>query len=525
MLSIFSSQPKRLDILNQQKQEVTRNIRIVVYRNHSFEIISSLINSFMNFWSAESEFIYSDYDDSLNFQYKNSDVQIIWIDTNRYNSEIAESFLIDRIKVLRSFSNIPILVLYLGDKQLNLNNITTDCYAFWVDRELKDLGESAYDMQKLEYSGTRLSNRGCIRLAQIIGLRYLYAILNPPLKAIIVDLDNTLYSGILGEDGIVSLKQYEDVQQKLKSLKQQGFFLCISSKNEEDDVRKMFSERIDFKLSWDDFTFTQINWNSKAENILKISNNLNINTDAILFIDDNPAEIENVRAQIPNIKTILAENPESTIQMLDCYPGLLKLWTSNEDSLRSKDIQANVERLALAKQLSPKEYFEKLGIELIFSLDMADQKTRALELLGKTNQFILAYKRYKETEVNDFICDETKCLATIHMKDNLSDSGIITILVAHKDEKNHLVLDDLVVSCRALGRNLENIMLPKLFQLVMHKLNCNNNMYIPYKKGERNTPALSWLSKLTNMSLENSGSVIYQIPEEIDTSGINIRIM
>ena len=525
MLPLFENAPRRLAVLQQELTPSRHDIKIAVYRNHSFEMIGSVLNSFLNFSGYAAEFIYSDYDDSLNFQYHPADIQVIWVDTNRYNTQIAEDFLKERAAVLREQSKAPIMILYTGDNELSLSDATTDCYAFHMDSLLRDLTDSAYDEKKEAYSGTRLSNKACLKLAQTIGLKYIPAVLETPLKAIVVDLDNTLYSGILGEDGIAALKPYNEVQQQLKELKQQGFFLCVASKNEESDVRELFKLRKDFVLRWEDFTAVQINWDAKAENIQKLARTLNIGTDAILFLDDNPAEIQNVEMAKLNVKTVLAENPQTSLQMLRYYPGLLKLKSSAEDALRSADIQANAERAKLAQSLSPKEYFQKLGIHLTYGINRPEQMPRVAELFGKTNQFILTYARYKESDVKDFMCSENKSIVTIHMADNLSDSGIIAILAVHKNENNDLVLDELTVSCRALGRNLENIMLPELFRLAREKLHSSDTILINYQKGDRNTPALNWLKNLTGSDLkQDKGTMAYTIPKHIDLSGLIVEV-
>lgn len=525
MLALFEETPKRLTIMQQERKAVKRHVNVAVYRNHSFEMIASALNSFFNYTEMEAEFIYSDYDDSLNFQYKEADIQLIWIDINRYNSKLAEGFVRDRALSLRSMGKSPILIAYTGNYELNLENITTDCYALHVDNFLTGLGQEAYDEKKEAYSGTRLSNKASLKLAQILGLKYFPALLQPSLKAIIVDLDNTLYQGILGEDGIEGLKPYCKLQQKLKELKQQGFFLCIASKNEEQDVKTLFAQRTDFPLRWEDFAAVQINWDNKADNISKLAKTLNINTDAMLFIDDNPAEIQNVEMAGLGVKTILAEDPETTLQMINYFPGLLKLKNSAEDAIRATDVRANVERAKLAQSLSPKEYFEKLGIKLIYGINREEQITRVAELFGKTNQFILTYARYKETDVKEFMQKTGRCIITIHMSDNLSDSGIIAILAAHK-QNDKLEVDELTVSCRALGRNLENIMLPYFFVLAQQQLGTTAAANINYQKGDRNAPAINWLKQLTGKSLsENRGTVYYPIPETVPMDGLIVKVM
>ena len=352
---LFGKKLNRLKLLNPQKKENDKNITISIYRNHSFEMISSVINSFLKFSNLFAEFNFSDYDDSLNFQFKEANFQIIWLDLDRYKTNNLEDFILERANVLRTQTNSPILIATVGKKEIIISNLPSDCYIININKELQNFGENIYDIAKEPFSGTKLSNKACLEFARILGLRYIPAILQTPIKAIVVDLDNTLYKGILGEDGIKNLIPNIEFQQQLKFLKEQGFFLCIASKNEEVDVKEMFDKRKDFILKLEDFTTYQINWNNKADNIIKIAKALNIGLDSILFIDDNPAEIQNV--EYLGIKTILALDNIS--QILKYYPGLLKLKTSSEDNIRSKDIQANEKRQEMLKNLSKEEYFKK----------------------------------------------------------------------------------------------------------------------------------------------------------------------
>lgn len=518
--NLFATNLKRLNILKTSIKKFKREINIAVYRNHSFEMIASVLNSFLSLSRMNANFEYSDYDDSLNFDFKNADIQLIWIDIDRYKLENIKNFLSERVNVLRNYTKAPILLIYTGYSKFDLNNLTTDCYTVSISDILNFMGDNIYDIEKEPYSGTRLSDKACLEMARMIGLKYIPAVLQTPLKAIVVDLDNTLYKGILGEDGIVNLVPNNELQKQLKQLKEQGFFLCIASKNEKDDVKELFEKRKDFVLKWNDFTTVQINWDSKAENIVKIAQTLNIGTDSILFIDDNPAEIQNVEST--GIETILVD--DDICQIIKYYPRLLKLKRSNEDSLRTADVQANIERAKLAQILSPAEYFKKLGIKLEYSINNKSQVPRIAELFGKTNQFILTYARYKESDVLSFMNDENKIIITIHMSDNLSDSGIIAIIACHSIESN-LYLDELTVSCRALGRKLENVMLPYLFKIANEELRTNGNINILYKEGPRNMPAIKWLSDLTNTKLEKEGDVQYIIPKDINLTGLMVEVI
>lgn len=523
---LFKDNLKRLELLKIKSKENNKKIRIAVYRNHSFESIASILNAFLNYSNITAEFVYSDYDDSLNFQLTDCDLNIIWLDLERYKNINLEAFLNERLTFLKENAKSPVLLIYTGKKiELKIDSLT-DCYLIRANEIFDKLGAEAYDLEKEAYSGTRLSNKSIILISQKLGLQLIPSILKPALKALVFDLDNTLYDGILGEDGIdgiVLTEEHKKLQNHIKALQKQGFFICIASKNEEEDVRELFSRRKDFPLRWEDFAALKVNWKNKSENLLELAKILNIGLESIIFIDDNPAEIQNVEMTSIPVKTILAESPKSVLQILSLCPGLLKLKRSAEDSIRSKDIKANAQRVEMAKKLTAEEYFSKLGIELIYSINDEAQIHRVSELFNKTNQFILCYKRYSETEVKTLMQNPKSLIITIKMSDILSDSGIIAILAAHK-EADRLVVDELTVSCRALGRNLENVMLPKLLQIAQKQLSTNSVVQINYKQGPRNTPALEWLANISREKVSKEGTIQYYIPEIINTNGLKIEV-
>lgn len=523
--NLFSNDLKRFNLLSIEPKTNYQKIKIAVYRNHSFEMIASVLNSFLAFSELSAEYIYSSYDDSLNFQQLDADLNLIWLDVARYKMDDISSFINERVQALRELSNSPIIFICIGNKsEINLSNNIPDCYIFSLNQELNLLKDDAFDLIKEPYSGTRLSNKASLYCARVIGLQYIPAVFRPIIKAVILDLDNTLYQGILGEDGVDCLLPNLELQKEVKKLKDNGMFLCLASKNEESDVIELFKKRTDFILRLEDFTAIRVNWNSKYENIKSLAHELNIGTDAMLFIDDNPAEIENTNGL--GLKTILANDSNQTAQIVKYYPGLMKLKKSNEDLIRDKDIRANKERSIMAKTLSPQDYFKKLGIKLCFSINDVAKIPRCAELLGKTNQFILNYQRYSELELTNLLKSDKSCVITASMSDNLSDSGIIAILVLSKDiESNILILNELTVSCRALGRNLESIMIPFMFKLGKDKLQTIDKIKINYKKGERNTPALKWLSEFYNNNLEKNGYILCSVPNEIITDGIKIEIV
>ena len=285
------------------------------------------------------------------------------------------------------------------------------------------------DESKEAITGTRLSNAACLALAQILGLKLLPALMLPSLKAIVCDLDNTLYAGVLGEDGIEKLTlapAHKALQEQILSYKKQGFLLAIASKNDLRDVEALFQKRLDFPLRLSDFSCVQAHWEGKAQSLEAIAKSFNIGLDSLLFIDDNIAELESTRHT--KVKQIHALSPAHTLFALYLYPQMTRLVENKEDSLRSSDIAANAARAHL-EALSDEEYFTNLGIELEFCINPKQSAQRIHELLNKTNQFIANYARPTLTEVQEWIEGEGYCVVAISMRDRLSESGIIGIVV------------------------------------------------------------------------------------------------
>lgn len=220
MKDLFDKNLTRLDVLSLTKEEVSKKINIVVHRNHSIEMITSIINSFLSYSNLSANFELSSYDDSLTFgKLKNeSELQILWLDLNRYNKNEVKKFLLEKITELRTLVKCPILVCYLSDNIKYLSYNISDCYFVNISELVDCLGDNAYDLKKESISGTRLSAKSSIVIAQYLGLKIIPSLIKPALKAVVLDLDNTLYKGILGEDGIDNLVPYNKLQTKLKEL-------------------------------------------------------------------------------------------------------------------------------------------------------------------------------------------------------------------------------------------------------------------------------------------------------------------
>lgn len=543
-MDVFATTLKRSEILSDAKDldfSHTQSITINIHRNHAFEPIQSVITPFLHYAGLKASFFYGDYDDSLSFTNltqcsKQADIEIIFLDLYRYQlpKEKLMEFIKERCFALRSLSNAPILVLLLvadplaqeakQDTLLQSQNIfilsLNALYATYC--ELTHTSKAFLDAIKENITGTKLSNPATLALAQILGLRYIPSLVLSNLKAIVLDLDNTLYQGILGEDGKENLlltPAHKTLQESLLEYKKQGYLLAIASKNEEKDAKTMFESRPDFPLKWSDFDAIKVNWESKANNLIEIAQSFNIGIDSMLFIDDNIAEIESTK--YTGVRQIHATTPQNTLFNFFLYPRLYKFRTNKEDAIRSIDIAANAARSSL-EALSDEEYFSNLAIELEFRIDLKEDAQRVYELMNKTNQFIANYTRPSMAQVQEWLESKHHCIISIAMRDRLSDSGIIGIIIGERKSTEEINLHaiDITISCRALGRRLESIMLFKAFKLIQDQLNpSQKEILIHYQEGERNAPFLKIIRGLVD-----SQNIISLPPKCQDVLGLSILV-
>lgn len=515
------SHPSRIKLMNYQGKS-DNSYKISVYRNHSFEMVEHTIKPYLDYADIKAEFIYSDYDDSLTFLNLDisSDLLILWVDFSRYNTNNMEDFIHQRIEYLKTIYKKTILfVPFESNIQYSDNQVVT----YSLEKIKQFLGEKYTDERLEAYSGTKMSPSALLMVSKDLGLNYIPSLLKTTLKGIVVDLDNTLYKGVLGEDGIQNLiltPSHIALQEKLKTLSQQGFFLCIASKNEQKDVFEMFNERKDFPLQLNDFTKICANWNSKASSITTITEYLNINEDSLIFIDDNLGELVSVKNEHPNIHLIHAdENAQKTLDVLSNYPRLLKFNIAKEDAIRKSDTQANETRSKLFKTLSKEDYLKDLQLQLTFTINDKNNINRISELSNKTNQFIFNYARYSVSEVENLISSKNSCVVTVSLKDRLSDSGIIGVVAVRKNNQGCL-LEECFVSCRALGRGLDEVIVLGAISFALKKLD-SKKLKILIQKGERNAPALNFANKFLGNFIKDYSDFNYKIDEKYLTININ----
>ena len=299
-------------------------------------------------------------------------------------------------------------------------------------------------------------------------MKYCRAVRGLTKKCVVVDLDNTLWGGVLGEDGPHGIRlgsespgsAYRAFQQELLNLTRRGVLLAIASKNNVADVDEVFAQNTNMVLKREHFSSLQIHWQPKTESLPQIARQLNIGLEHVVFIDDNPVECEEVSRALPMVKVIcLPQQPERFVDAL-LEDGLFDaLALSAEDSRRGELYRQRDQAEGLrAESGSLEEFNRSLGMEVTIAPVTKASLARAAQLTQKTNQFNVTTVRYTEAELVERMRSAEWLLATVGVRDRFGDNGIVGLLMARPD-RAALDIDTLLLSCRVIGRSVETAML------------------------------------------------------------------
>jgi FkbH-like protein len=295
-------------------------------------------------------------------------------------------------------------------------------------------------------------------------IRYVRSALGRIRKCVVVDLDNTLWGGIVGEDGIEGIaigrdypgNCYRDFQKELLKLYHRGILLAINSKNNESDALEVLDKHPDMVLRRKHFAACRINWQDKASNLKALAKDLNIGIDSMVFIDDNPRECELVRSQYPDCHVFcLPDKPYLIPRFLDSVPGLECVSLTEEDTRRGEMYQAQLVRGQAAARFGNLEDFWK-DLELEVRIEPAQPFSipRIAQLTQRTNQMNLTTRRYTEAQVEALAGDPNWRVVSVAAKDRFGDHGIIGVMFIRLEEGN-CHIDNFLMSCRVLGLNIE----------------------------------------------------------------------
>lgn len=354
-------------------------------------------------------------------------------------------------------------------------------------------------------------------------------------KVLVLDCDNTLWGGILGEDGESGIhlndgtrvgKVFQEVQFILKGMCARGILLAICSKNNSQDVERVLALHPDMVLREEDFVATRINWQDKASNLRELAEELNLGLDSFVFLDDSEFELGQVEGELPQVlcvrvPTVLSEYPPLVRRLQRAF---FMLSTADEDNRRTEMYrQEATRRQEAVRYASMEDYLRSLGLQVRMTCGTGVQVARAAQMSQKTNQFNLTTRRYTEGDIGDMVQDPEWLVTTWAVSDRHGDYGVTALVIVRLSTAiGEATLDTWLMSCRVLGRKVELAIADRLMmELAARGVTHVKGEYIPTQK---NIQVADFLKVLGFQPQENTDGIsqIYSLtlncyrPNEID---------
>jgi FkbH-like protein len=361
-----------------------------------------------------------------------------------------------------------------------------------INRELQRIGATFHEVYSLDYDalvarhGSKhwhderkwLTARLPIAAGHLFDMarewmRFIVPLSGRTAKVLVVDLDNTLWGGVIGEDGMAGIKvgaeypgaAYQALQRALLDLSHRGILLAVCSKNNLDDAMEALENHPGMLVRAKHFAALRVNWTDKSQNLREIAEELNVGIDALAFLDDNPFEREQVRAVLPEVTVIdlsnndLPKNPlEYAVAVRNCA-AFERLILSSEDQQRTEMYAAQKQRAGAEQNFQSKEDFfrfleQEAELESVSNLTLA----RVAQLTQKTNQFNLTTRRYSESQIAEMAKQPEWHIFSIRVRDRFGDHGLVGVAIAH-DQGDQCEVDTFLLSCRVIGRTVETALL------------------------------------------------------------------
>jgi FkbH-like protein len=283
-------------------------------------------------------------------------------------------------------------------------------------------------------------------------------------KCLVLDLDNTLWGGVVGDDGVDGIRlggghpgsAFRELQQMVRGLKEQGVLLAVSSKNDPGVCEEAFATHPEMLLTVQDFVAVRANWRSKPENVVELAQQINISTDAMVFVDDNPAERDLMRRALPEVTTLeMPDDPSDFALIVARSAGVDLLQLTEEDSGRVEMYRAQADREQLRlSEADLTTYLHDLHSELRIEPVGPLNVTRVVQLFAKTNQFNLTGRRYSEDEIARNV-EQGGAFYAARLTDRFGDNGLIAAIGLTGDATGVWSIDNIVMSCRVFSRGVE----------------------------------------------------------------------
>ena len=395
-------------------------------------------------------------------------------------------------------------------------------YFFDIDKIFSEVGfESSLDKRNWYIARSRFSAKGIKQIANVIE-RILNRYKFSPSKMLLLDCDNTIWGGVIGEDGLKGIelgqdglgKAFVDFQLALKKLSSEGTLLALVSKNNESEVWNVFEKHNSMVLKKEDIVSFKLDWNEKFYNIKKISNEINIGLDSLVFWDDNPIERDKVKNMLPEVYTIDVPSDvfqwQKYLENLDCFA---KFETTKEDLSKIEQYRSRAEFIRESTTVTDEHSYLK-SIDLrasAFGLDQANI-SRAVQLCSKTNQFNLRTIRHNSEDLYLISRKNKDFVFLTKLLDKYGDHGIVGLVCLVEINPEIVFLDTFLLSCRILGRHFETWMLYQ--SLIRAKKNNYKYLVGEFIDSGRNAVA-------KNFFTENGFQLIKNLPDNFIYNKIN----
>lgn len=313
-------------------------------------------------------------------------------------------------------------------------------------------------------------------------------------KCLVLDLDNTLWGGVIGDDGLEGIvlgqgnalgEAFREFQDYVLSLGNRGIILAVCSKNDEAVARNVFEQHPEMLLRTKDIACFVANWKDKAENLRCIAQTLNIGLDSLVFVDDNPFERNLIRQELPMVAVPeLPDDPAQYPETLGAAGYFEALEITQEDKARGQQYKANEEREASRKSATDMQsYLRSLEMRLIWAPFDEVGLARIVQLINKTNQFNLTTRRFTTEQVMEIMRDPSRITFQFRLIDRFGDNGVIAVVILGQDDSASMEIETFLMSCRVLGRQVEESILNILVQEAKARGACRlRGVYRPTEK-------------------------------------------
>ena len=391
----------------------------------------------------------------------------------------------------------------LNSRLVQLAQSHQDVFLVDYQRVFNELGyRQAFDARYWQQSSAPLSQIALATIGQEYA-KYIRALAGLTKKCLVLDCDDTLWGGLIGEDGIDGIRLgpnypgncFVAFQNEILGLHQRGILLALNSKNNEADVLDVIRRHPSMVLREEHIATWQINWDDKATNIQRIADTLHAHLDSMVFVDDSPLEIDLINSRLPNVATIqVPKSSSQVIGMLLSSGYFDSLSYSGEDQSRTAHFVAS-RRFAARTEAPPSqtEYLKSLDIQTDIGLAGPAELPRISQLVLKTNQFNLTVQRHHRGDIERLATSPNSAVFYVKVRERIGDLGLVGVASLRiGDRIAHI--DDFLLSCRALGRGVESVLLIKVGEYAFRHLHCHT-LRGYYKPSTKNAQVRDFYAK------------------------------